>query len=61
MFYPAGLASSSCKKGLFSTRGDGELGLSLSPEKSTFNKSLRLGWPLALFAHDRSAINFRFE
>lgn len=52
--YPAGFVSSSCKKGLLSTKGDGELGLSRSAEKSAFSRSLLRDWPRALRAHDRS-------
>lgn len=55
--YPVGFTSSSCKKGLLSTRGEGEFGLSLSPEKSAFKRSPLRGWPLALFAQDRSRNN----
>ena len=43
MTYPVGFVSSSCKNGLFSARGEGELGLSRSPEKSAFSKSPRRG------------------
>lgn len=54
--YPAGFVSSSCKKGLLSSKGDGELGLSRSIEKSAFNRSLLRDWPRALLAHDRSVL-----
>lgn len=53
--YPVGFASSSCKKGLLSARGDGELGRSRSPEKSAFSRSPLRDCPRALRAHDRSS------
>lgn len=52
--YPVGFVSSSCKKGLLSIKGDGELGLSRSIEKSAFSRSLLREWPRALLAHERS-------
>lgn len=56
--YPVDLASSSCKKGLLSIKGDGELGLSRSMEKSAFNRSLLRDCPRALLAHERSKREF---
>lgn len=54
--HPVGFASSSCRNGLLSARGDGELGRSRSPEKSAFKRSPLRDCPRALRAHDRSSV-----
>lgn len=59
--YPVDFVSSSCKKGLLSIKGDGELGLSRSMEKSAFNRSLLRDCPRALLAHERSIVQKRIS